>query len=683
MSGKLLSRIVFILSVLLGAFLLFILEPLTGKLLTPGFGGTSGVWSTCLMFFQIALLGGYLIAYALSSLSARTQSLLWGALVAVSVFSARLPDRKLFVCNDFQNPSPELLGLLLVHTGLPFVVLSSISVMLQSWYRKAGHGDPYPLYSVSNLGSVLALFAYPFLIERHLTVSMTCQIWAWIYCFLAILLIYLSSLSFRGENSSLEPEEQAAPEPASPVVWWCGLSAMGSATLVSFTTHITQDVSPVPLLWIMPLSVYLLSFIILFSHPGAYRRIPFAYLFALLAIAEPFISRQFFVEDFIIPVLTTLALLFVACMILHGEIVLSRPSPGRLPLFYLSIATGGALGGIFVNFIAPAIFTMYWESNFLIGISAAFIAYRVFKGSYRIPGRMSTLVAANDVVLATLCLLSIVVAAVPVVYINRDLIESRRNFYSSIQITREKRNGKPTVEMVHGRVVHGVEYTGGDIASRVPGIYWEPVALSFRLVQDSLGGRPLRAGIVGLGAGFSAALADRGDLIEYFELDPKVKDLAEKHFSYLKKTPAQVKVSIGDGRIALSKLSSRKYDLLLIDAFNGDAIPVHLLTREAMELYLEHLAEDGLLVFNVTNRHVDIVPVLANVAASFNLEGRVVKAETAVYMLLSREPDFFERLPGIIAADRAMKRVEIRPVRSDPRRRTWTDDYIDIVPYIL
>lgn len=681
MSGKLISRIVFILSVPVGAFLLFILEPLTGKLLTPGFGGTSGVWSTCLMFFQLALLGGYLIAYAISSLSARRQSLIWGALVAVSVFSAGLPDRKVFVCHDFQNPAPELLGLLLVYTGLPFVVLSSVSVTLQSWYRRAGHGDPYPLYSVSNLGSVLALFAYPFLIERHLTVSMTCQVWTWCYCLLAFLLLYLASVIYRGGESSGEPGEQEAPPSAPLIAWWCGLSAMGSATLVSFTTHITQDVSPVPLLWIMPLGVYLLSFIILFSNPGAYRRIPFAYLFALLAIAEPFISRQFFVEDFIIPVLTTLALLFVVCMVLHGEIVMSRPSPGRLPLFYLSIATGGALGGIFVNFIAPAIFSMYWESNFLLAITAAIIVLQMFKGKYRIPGSWST--AANDVVLATLCLLSIVVAAVPVVYINRDLIESQRNFYSSIQITREMRNGKPTVEMVHGRVVHGVEYTGGDIASREPGIYWEPVALSYRLVQDRLGGRPLKAGIVGLGAGFSAALAGPGDLIEYFELDPKVKDLAGKHFSYLKETRAQVKVSIGDGRIALSNHSSRQYDLLLVDAFNGDAIPVHLLTQEAMKLYLEHLASDGLLVFNVTNRHVDIVPVLANVAASFELEGRVVKAETAIYMLLSRSPDYFERLPGIVEADRTMKRVEIRPVRPDPRRRTWTDDYIDIVPYIL
>ncbi|MGD9681806.1 MAG: spermidine synthase [Candidatus Obscuribacterales bacterium] len=681
MSGKLISRIVFILSVLSGAFLLFILEPLTGKLLTPGFGGTSGVWSTCLMFFQIALLGGYLIAYAISSLSARKQSLIWGALVAVSVISAGLPDRKVFVCHDFQNPSPELLGLLLVYTGLPLVVLSSISVMLQSWYRKAGHGDPYPLYSVSNLGSVLALFAFPFLIERHLTVSKTCQIWTWIYCLLAILLLYLSSVIFRSDESTAEPEEQEVPVSASLIAWWCGLSALGSATLVSFTTHITQDVSPVPLLWIMPLGVYLLSFIILFSHPGAYKRIPFAYLFASLAIAEPFISRQFFVEDFIIPVATTLALLFVTCMILHGEIVMSRPAPRRLPLFYLSIATGGALGGIFVNFVAPAIFSMYWESNFLLATIAVLIIVLVAKGKYRISGTWST--AANDVILATFCLLSIVIDAVPVVYINRDLIESQRNFYSSIQITRESRNGKPTVEMVHGRVVHGVEYTGGGIASREPGIYWEPVALSYRLVQDRLGGRPLRAGIVGLGAGFSAALAGPGDLIEYFELDPKVRDLAEKHFSYLKQTRAKVKVSIGDGRIALSNLSPRSYDLLLIDAFNGDAIPVHLLTREAMDLYLEHLDANGLLVFNVTNRHVNIVPVLANVAASFNLEGRVVQAETAVYMLLSRSPDYFEKLPLIIEADRTMKRVSIKPVRSDPRRRTWTDDYIDIVPYIL
>ncbi|MCA9800468.1 MAG: hypothetical protein KC777_00700, partial [Cyanobacteria bacterium HKST-UBA02] len=370
MSGKLISRILFVLSVLVGAFLLFILEPLTGKLLTPGFGGTSGVWSTCLMFFQIALLGGYLIAYAISSLPSSKQSLIWGALVAVSVISAGLPDRSVFVCHDFQNPSPELLGLLLVHTGLPFVVLSSISVMLQSWYRKAGHGDPYPLYSVSNLGSVLALFAFPFLIERHLTVSMTCQIWTWIYYLLAILLLYLSSVIFRSEESTAEPEEKEAPVSAPLIAWWCGLSALGSATLVSFTTHITQDVSPVPLLWIMPLGVYLLSFIILFSRPGAYRRIPFAYLFAFLAIAEPFISRQFFVEDFIIPVTTTLALLFVTCMILHGEIIMSRPAPRRLPLFYLSIATGGALGGIFVNFVAPAIFSMYWESNFLLAASA-------------------------------------------------------------------------------------------------------------------------------------------------------------------------------------------------------------------------------------------------------------------------------------------------------------------------
>lgn len=680
-------KIAHLLAVLCGAFLLFSLEPLAGKLITPGFGGTAGVWNACLLFFQIALLAGYFFAYAVSRFSPKKQALAFAGFLLVAAFFAVLPDRQAWVGHNIKQPAAELISLLCLHLGLPFVMLSSISVMMQTWYRYAGFGNPYPLYSISNIGSMAALFAYPFLIEPNLTVSATSQWWTWFYYGLTALLIILAANNFlHGRVPNTEEDSPAAAEPSvKDKIWWITLSAGGSAALLSFTTYLTQDISPMPLLWILPLSVYLLSFVILFSYPKAYLRRLFTYLWIIIGLAEPFMVNMFFGDNYVLLITINLLLLFLICMFLHGEIVESRPEAKRLPGFYLCIATGGALGGAFINFVAPAIFSMYVDRQVLLSLLGCLVIYLVIKGHYRIYS--SAQIMENrwrrGLAIFNRTLLFILPALFVFLYVflafspNQELVTAKRNFYSSIKIIQTKRDGIPAILMIHGRVIHGIEYIGnGD--NNGPGIYWKPVSLAFKLAHNHYPHRPLKIGVLGLGAGFSAAFAKPGDAITYYELDPKVVEMARKYFSFLRNTKANTIINTGDGRITLAAQMPQQFDLLLIDAFNGDAIPVHLLTKEALNLYLRHLQPNGLLVFNVTNKYINIIPVLGNLAKAAHLKAYVVTEETSSYVLLSHDDMYFAKLADISDIDQ----VTINPVMADENQALWTDDYVNIIPYI-
>lgn len=680
----------FSLAVLLGAFLLFTLEPLVGKLVTPGFGGTASIWSTCMLFFQVALLGGYLLAYSLANFSAKKQSIIYMILVAVSCFFAFLPLRDAWVCNDVNNPSIELMALLTMKLALPFIVLSSVSVMMQSWYRYVGLGNPYPLYSVSNIGSVAALFVFPALLEPNLTVPQTSTWWTAAYFVLVAVCIGMGVLNLKKGSKEQVSEEASSGEPDQPpslkdFLWWCFLSAGGSVVLLSFTTYITQDVSPIPLFWILPLGVYLLTFILLFSYPRTYLKRTYAYAWTIFWLSELFVRAS---DDFWPLVFINLGLVFLTCMVFHGEMVNSRPHPKYLPKFYLSMAFGGAVGGVFINFIAPYIFTTYIERQLSIVVLGMLTMFLVFKGRFafdQAPGddkkplyRWGT--PLNNVLISLLSILSIALAvalfAIPAIVGKEAVIAEERNFYSSIKITKEIIDGKECVAMVHGRIVHGREFDSG------AGSYWEPVHLAYSLARSEVQDRPIKLGVIGLGVGANAAFSKKGDSIRFYELDPKVEHMAKDYFSYLKKSEAKVDVLIGDGRNVLNREDSNQFDLLLIDVFNGNAIPVHLLTKESMEVYLKHLNENGMIGMHVSNRYLDLVPVIGRLSKEFNLATKTIRTKTTIYVYLSRKQDYFSKLDAVLEENKDVyKNIKVEQTPVDGNLKVWTDDYVNLLPY--
>ncbi len=686
---NMLLRLGFSLVVLLSAFLLFILEPLVGKIVTPGFGGTSGVWSACLLFFQLALLSGYLLAYSLALTPVKVQSIIYAVILIASALLGHLAPPNAWVCNDFENPIMDLFRLLVSNLALPFMVLSSTSVVMQVWYRFAGLGNPYPLYSLSNIGSLSALLAFPLLLEPMLTISDTEHTWTAVYLFLAVLGICLSAATFFRKSDALpmpskevnEVESDNAIRPsARDYLWWFFLSACGSIALLAFTTYITLDVSPIPLFWIMPLAVYLLSFILLFGYPQIYKRKIFAYVWTILWLSEIFVRSR---HDLTVQVALNLCLLFAICMVFHGELVDSRPAARFLPGFYLAMAAGGALGGIFVNFIAPSMFAFYWERFLIIDLLAVVTIILVARGRFRtVAGKENQKTvgwdaAISDIAIATMAVFCIALSAVQIFFLRQDVVAESRNFYGSIRIIKKRsKTGGVQTSMVHGVVVHGREIDGK------PGIKWEPGYVAFSLAREGAKNRPLNCAVVGLGVGQFAIFGKDGDTIRYFELDPKVGDLARDYFSFLRRSHARVSITTGDGRLTLAQEPKDSFDLIFLDAFNGNAIPVHLLTTEAMQVYLDRLRPHGILGFNVSNRYLDLVPVLGNLARDLKLTSTAINVDNVTYVLLSRDAQIFNMIPEISeSSGEQFTPIYMIKVIGD-KNKVWSDDYANLLPYI-
>lgn len=697
-------------AVLLGAYLLFTLEPLVGKLVTPGFGGTVTIWSACMLFFQIALLAGYFLAYGLTRLNIKLQVILYAVLLAVSIFFSRPPSLESWISTDINNPALDLIVSLIHHLALPFIVLSSISIMMQTWYRKLKLGNPYPLYSVSNIGSMVALLAYPIVMEPNFTLDATIQLWSDGYIALVTFIMLFSGIVFqkdsKGElqsasetqstdeskDQSPDDSKNAGSKPASKpnlksISYWSFLSAAGSLTLLAFTTYITQDIAPIPLLWVLPLAIYLLTFIILFGNPSVYWRRTYALVALLLWLSELFVSRDEFAQLAVV----NLVMLFVICMVFHGELVKSRPDPEYLPTFYVSMAFGGAIGGMFVNFIAPMIFIFYAERQLAIALLVGLIVYLVFSKQFRAGDlskkRTELLSMTGEVVALVMGLLAIVLCAVPFC-IRSNIIAEQRNFYSSIQIERGIVDGVEAVSMVHGRVIHGVEFMNAKGAATA-GLYWEPVALAFDFARTRAAeGKPpntvpIKCGIVGLGVGFSAIFGQSGDMIRFYELDPKVKTMAEQYFSYLKKGSAKIEFEIGDGRSLLAREEPQKFDLLIIDAFNGDAIPVHLLTRQAGMIYLKHLNPNGVLMVHASNRYLKLPPVVGKLAEELQLNAATVRVSSSTYIIMCKDPQVVEKLKDLYQKKKDKYRsAVIEPTGTEECKRVWTDDYVNLFPFL-
>jgi hypothetical protein len=602
-------------TIFLSAFLLFMVQPIIAKQILPWFGGSSAVWTTALVFFQSTLLAGYAYADLTQRLGVRRQTLLHMALLLLSLLALPILASPEWKPLGDEAPIVRILLLLLSTIGLPYFLLSTTTPLLQAWYwRRFRTAVPYRLFALSNFASLLALLGFPVLAEPWLSLPQLG--WAWSAMYVAFVLacaaVAWTSLRHAGHGEAFDVEQPAAA-PAGPAptlalqLRWLALAAMGSVMLLAVTNHVTQNVASVPFLWVLPLSLYLLTFVLAFDHPRWYRQPVYVGALALLVPAMAWLIPSL---DLKLAASVFFAGLFIACMFCHGELASLRPDPRYLTRFYLMISVGGALGAILVAIVAPLVLPGYFEVNIALVLLALLVLLQL-GGWKRLVG------------LAVVGATAFFAVSGAIEY-SRGLRVMERDFYGVVR-TRDRAEPVPYRAMLHGGIIHGGQLLG-EAYRNTPSDYFGPGSGYGRLFAafDELAVGPRRVGIIGLGAGVVASYGRPGDTFTFYEISPRVVDVARTEFTFLRDTPAQTEVVLGDGRLSLEREAPRRYDVLGIDAFAGDSIPMHLVTREAMALYARHLAPDGVIVFQATNRYIDLLPVVKRLASEVGMEAVLV-----------------------------------------------------------
>jgi len=645
-------------AVALGAFLLFLVQPMAARFILPWFGGGPAVWSSCLLFFQMALLAGYAYAHVSRRLSLVRQTRLHLALLAIAMLTLPIAPSAAWAAADTDAPAARILLLLTVSVGAPYVVLAATAPLLQDWYARSGMGAaPYRLYALSNLGSLLALLAYPTLVEPFLSLRAQSLGWSGLFIlFAAACGAATLRLARNGPHAAaLETEAIADAVTVSKGdrIMWLLWSACGSGLLLAATNHLCLDIAVVPLLWIVPLTCYLLTFIVCFA--GWYRRWMWSPLL-LAGIGGTAWLLRHSDAPFALEAAALGGALVAGCMVCHGELVRIRPPASRLTSFYLAIAAGGSLGGLSVALLAPAVLQRLWEYPFFVVLPLALLMVALFRDP---TSRLTR--GAYPIAWAVLCIILGVavygVAKSPIPDSAGEFARAR-NFYGIISVSDDG-----TAEAVrlrrlqHGRILHGAQFLD-PVRRGLATTYYGPgsgVDVAIREHPHRKTGRPLRIGVVGLGAGTVAAWGVHGDRIRFFEINPLAVLFARKYFFYLADSRAAIDVVIGDARLSIeSELRDgsgvHAYDVLAIDAFSGDAIPVHLLTREAFARYREALAADGVLAVHVSNQYLDLRPVVRGLGKE--LGQRVLEIESqddldlgldgATWMLVSANAAFLD-----------------------------------------
>jgi hypothetical protein len=619
-----LPAILFPFTIFLSAFLLFQVQPMMGRYALPWFGGGPAVWTNCMLFFQTMLLAGYGYAHWLGSRpNRRTQAWVHVALLGVSLaFLPIAPRAAIWKSAAAGDPSGRILLLLAATIGGPYLLLSSTTPLVQRWFHmKRPEEAPWRLYALSNVGSFLALFSYPLVLEPYFKLSTQTWIWSGLYVIFVTLCAWAAwQMRDAPALATIQPAE-IGPSPLDIGVW-LALSACGSVLLLGTTSQITQEIAVFPFLWIAPLSIYLLTFILTFESDRWYRRGIFAVLAGVLAPVTCAVIILSVAVSVWKQLAVYLAALLVTCMVCHGELARSRPSPRHLTAFYFTIAAGGALGGVFAAIVAPRVFSEF--SEYPIGLAGACIFGFL---SWIRSGAMAQWTGRNFAVRVPLMALmfggfiSIYAAATN----KQPGIEARRNFYGILRvIERSDKNGRLR-ELSHGRVQHGFQYL--DPQKRLwPTTYYGPhsgVALAIDATPH-----PRRVAVVGLGAGTLAAWGRPGDSYRFYEINPNVEPIARKWFTFLADSKAHTSVALGDARIQLEQElregQSHDFELIAVDAFSGDAIPVHLLTAECAEIYRQRLAPGGILAVHISNRSLNLEPVTRGLARYLGWQARMV-----------------------------------------------------------
>lgn len=737
----------------LSALLLFQVQLIISKYILPWFGGSAAVWTTSMLVFQVLLLVGYIYSHLVSEkLSRKAQSnlhlgLLFAAFVLVLMLSLVWPSAitpgAYWKPQGSANPMWSVTVILLLSAGLPFFVLSTTGPLLQRWFAvRGGSMQTYRLYAVSNMGSLLGLLTFPFLLEPTLRMATQGRLWTFLFGVFAVACAWCA-WGARQSSEETEPEQNtnvpaAKQTTISARVLWFLLPACASALLLATTNLLCQEITSIPLLWVLPLALYLLSFILCFDHPRWYRRAVFHPLFAVGLFALLLAMRfALYVPQVIIMPL----LLFVVCMICHGELVRLKPDVRRLTSFYLAISAGGAVGGIFVAVVAPQIFRFFTEFQVSLVASVALLLWCLFRdpdswiygmgfwlpvgtaaatiGGAYMAGRwipelpplleqyrfyplallVGVLVLAGAFLQGAtepgrkafragqVLVLLLAASAFAALYQQTTQAEiglylAKRNFYGALRVY--ERQGNKV--LVHGRTLHGGQLKPPN--NKLPIVYYGPESGIGIVMRNhpkrTVGSGNLRVGIVGTGVGTLAAYGIPGDYFRFYEINPDVVDLssgAQPVFTYIRDSRAKVDTELGDARLLLERELARgeaqNFDVLVLDAFSGDAIPVHLLTTEAFDTYWKHLTpEHGLIAIHVSSRHIDLMPVLRGTAAHYkaSMLVRGVHGDDPFadnrWVFLARNPEDLQ-VQGLIATP--------TPLSTNVAPRVWTDDYSDII----
>jgi MFS family permease len=666
---------IYALTIFTSAFLLFLVQPLMAKQILPWFGGSAAVWTTCMVFFQFALLAGYAYSdWTTRKLAARQQVVLHTVLLVVSLAVLPIiPDASWKPAGD-EDPAWRILGLLAATIGMPYFLLSTTGPLVQAWFARSFPASTvYRLFALSNFGSLIALVSYPFVFEPWVTTVR--QSWGWSvgYVVFAALCIGSAWYSLRGAQAGTAgaATPSAAPEGPAPAPRdygrWLLLSAMGAFMLLAVTNHITHDVASVPFLWILPLTLYLLTFILCFEGRGWYRRyIVLGPMLVIVAAMAWALHKESGIMDIKQAIPLNLIGLFLMCMFFHGELADSKPAPRYLTRFYLMVSLGGALGGLAVGLVAVKIFHAYYE--FGIGLVA------------------TLLIAAHVTRLMNPVVPMLVLVAVGFsgyhIYkfsanLTRDAIVLTRDFYGTLRV-KDTDPGQPnaTRTLVNGVIMHGEQYLSPDRRKEATSYYGDTSGVGRALKILGAASPAIRVGVVGLGAGTIASYGRHGDFYRYYEINPQVVEIARRDFSFLgdaEARGAKVETALGDARLTMEREAPRGYDLLAIDAFSSDSIPVHLITREAMEVYLRHMKPDGIIAFHTTNRFLRLAPVVKRIAEQLGLQVTLIDDDARDSDLSSTDWVLVTRSKSLL------QKPEIARYSSNiddiPGLPVWTDDF--------
>lgn len=643
-------------TIFLSAFLLFLVQPMIARRILPWFGGATSVWTTCMLFFQALLLGGYYYSHRFSGL---VQAALWHPLaLAASVLC--LPMLWMTGPPETGNPAIGVLRTLALTAGVPYLLLSTTGPLVQSWYARQHPGiTPYRLFALSNAGSLLGLLAYPVLIEPWIGVERQMQIWSVCYVVFAGLCARLAIQSGKypplrasgGTQDLLALGESVRSKPLSRLPWVV-LPAASSILLLAVTNHLTQNIAPMPFLWVLPLVLYLASFILCFDRRNWYRREIFH---PLTGVALAGMAWAMFHQDPETTITVSIPVyslgLFVVCMFCHGEVALRKPVASQLTSYYFLLSLGGALGALLVAVGAPAYLKTIVELPLAIAACAVIALFLEYRKHW-----------LTDLLWAGLAIGTVVGAMMQVRALSDGNRVNVRNFYGALRVV----DSGGARLMIHGTVNHGTQRL--DDRPLEPTAYYGRKAGAGLVLSQP---RTIRAGLIGLGVGTLAAYAKPGDHYRYYELNPQVIDLARSEFTFLSKAKGTVELVAGDGRLSLEREAAQYFDVLVVDAFSGDSIPVHLLTRESFEVYRRHLKPDGILALHISNASLDLSPVVERLAVSIGRTAYLVANEGDASNWLF--PSYWALIP---MGDRT---VPGTPIAARPDFPLWTDDYSNLL----
>ena len=665
-----LLRWLYALTIFLSAFLLFVVEPMAAKQLLPTLGGSSAVWTTCLVFFSLVLLLGYLYAHWVSSrFDSRKQAVIHILLLTAGLLTLGIRIRPSPAAVSF-HPALTVFRVLVTVIGLPYLALSATTPLLTAWYADSFEGrSPYRLFALSNLASLLALASYPLLIEPGLTMNQQTKWWSGGFLLFAVL---CGAIAWQGRRRILSSTPEQAAFTGHPEPFWFLLALGGGMMLTAVTSHMSANIAAIPLLWLPPLALYLLTFILAFQ--GAWTPIRQSMLrFVLLVVA----SMAYALKDIrtqppiAISVPLFLSGLFLTCFFLHGELYERRPVTAGMTRFYLVTAAGGAAGTLLIGVVAPLVLRANYDLACTLVVVALIALAATWHDGWGL--RMLWMVGAIG---------AVVVLSAQVRQYEDDAVALMRNFYGTLRVRESHLPPQSDTDrqLLNGTIEHGAEWFAPQFLGQ-PLTYYAPdsgLGLAMRLC---CGTDPKRVGVIGLGTGTVAAYGNRGDVIRFYEINPLVERLASHWFTFLHGSGAKTDVVLGDARLSLATESPQHFNVIVIDAFSGDAIPVHLLTREALALYRRHLEPDGVIAFHVSNQYINLEPVVAAIAADAGLHAVSVHSHGddqnglyyADWILVTANQ-------VLLGQPEVVNNAFPTPVQAGVR--LWTDNYSSVFPLL-